>query len=204
MFHVEPSNMGRRNLKGWAHVPRGTHPQFGRLVNRPASGYSSRPMAKQNVETIVRGILIKSNHLLVCQDRKSGHCFLPGGHIEFGERAPEALQREVQEEMGVDLAVGKFIGSTEGRFTQSHPKKGDVRHHEINLIFNLIDDTNTLDPNSPPPTIEDHILFDWLSLRDILKKDSRLLPASTGPLVAEWAASISSDVSPILWASDWE
>lgn len=161
-------------------------------------------MPKQHVETIVRGILVKSDHLLVCRDRKHGHCFLPGGHIEFGERAPQALRREIQEEMGIDLAVGGFVGSTEGCFVQTRPKKGETRHHEINLIFNLVDDANILDPTKMPPTSEPHILFDWLSLNSLIENDNHLLPASTGPLVAQWVASGAADSSVAMWASDWE
>jgi 8-oxo-dGTP diphosphatase len=33
----------------------------------------------------------------------------PGGAVEFGERLAEALQREIQEEYGVEIAVGELL-----------------------------------------------------------------------------------------------
>lgn len=156
------------------------------------------PMAKDIIEVIARGVLIVDKHLLVCQNRSSGYRFLPGGHVEFGEPAGLALEREMQEEMGVSLKAGRFIGCSEGRFVQAG-KKGDRVHHEINLLFELRNEAESLTPKEAPPCVEDHIQFVWTGLHRI-DSDDRLLPASVGRTVAAWARG---EQSAAAWSSDW-
>ena len=50
----------------------------------------------------------------------------PGGSVEFGERLAEALQREMKEEYGIEIAVGDLprgTGRTAGR-GRPHPLGG--------------------------------------------------------------------------------
>lgn len=55
---------------------------------------------------------------------------LPGGRVELGERAAEALVREMREEMGIDVEVGRLLLVVEGFFTFLE------RHwHEISFYF---------------------------------------------------------------------
>ena len=55
---------------------------------------------------------------------------LPGGEIEFGEKAAEALQREIKEEIGVEISVDKKLGVYENIFTFDNQKG-----HEIMILF---------------------------------------------------------------------
>lgn len=84
------------------------------------------------IETIARGVFINEGMLLLCKAKNAATSYLPGGHIEFGESARDALKREIFEELGVECTVGDFLGVVENSFLQ-HGKK----HAEINLVFKL-------------------------------------------------------------------
>ena len=113
--------------------------------------------AGPRIETIARGICIEDGRLLVCRAKGSATCYLPGGHVEFGESAREALRREMMEEAGLDVEAGGFRGVAENSFMQ----KG-APHSEVNIVFSM--EIPSARGCAAVESREDWIEFEWVRL----------------------------------------
>ncbi|MEM7629225.1 MAG: NUDIX domain-containing protein [Planctomycetota bacterium] len=153
-------------------------------------------MPAGTIEIIARGLLRAGDHILVCRNLKHGYAYLPGGHVEFGEAASDALQRELVEELGASTAatmsVGPLLLVNEGSFGV---KKRE--HHELNLVFHV----EHAFPSVPPPvaSTEQKIAFDWLDMAALPEADLR-----PGPVRAWLAAGGVVEGPPIGWLSDMQ
>jgi 8-oxo-dGTP pyrophosphatase MutT (NUDIX family) len=116
------------------------------------------------IETIARGVAICGGRILLCRAKGGKSSYLPGGHIEFGESAREALLREIREELGAEATTGRFLGVVENSFLQ-HGKP----HSEINLVFEL-----KFKSVPAAEAKEDWIEFEWRELADL--RGANLLP----------------------------
>jgi 8-oxo-dGTP diphosphatase len=78
---------------------------------------------------------------------------LPGGHIDFGEEMVAGLAREINEEFGMDVAIGDpyYV------FTYTNPVKGS---HSIEVVY-FARFTTALGKIAINP--EDHSEFGWFS-----------------------------------------
>ena len=65
---------------------------------------------------VVAGIIVVRDRVLICQRKRTGRFPLkwefPGGKVEPGETAAEALSRELLEELGIRAEVGACIGQS--------------------------------------------------------------------------------------------
>lgn len=72
-------------------------------------------MAEQNQKVAVHGLIINGDKFLITKrsalnDFKPGEWDIPGGSVEFGEEDCEAaLNREIAEETGLKVKVGKLL-----------------------------------------------------------------------------------------------
>ncbi|MBX7212824.1 MAG: NUDIX domain-containing protein [Thermoflexales bacterium] len=148
---------------------------------------------EQRIEIIARGVLIGPRGVLLCRPSSGGYCYLPGGHIEFGETAHTALEREIMEELGMKAKADRFLGAIECAFSQRHGS-GERRHHEINLVYALSSSLITRRANltSAEPDIE----FFWHSAHALAEVN--LLPRQLRLLVPRWSIG---KVEP--WASEF-
>lgn len=107
----------------------------------------------------VVGIASTAAQVLLHRSELDDFWSLPGGHVEFGETAPEALKREFLEETGVAVEVGSLLWVVENFFTYQ-----GSQHHELGLYFLL------------------EIPQDWKLLHQESFFGSEILPHSTEPL----------------------
>ncbi len=77
------------------------------------------------------GILLEKRCVLLVKRKIHpffGFWVIPGGHIEYGETAENAVKRELKEELGVTVKIKKLIG------VYSNPKR-DPRYHIISIVY---------------------------------------------------------------------
>ncbi len=144
------------------------------------------------IEVISRGVCIVDGHLLLCHGRGHTNTYLPGGHIEKGESAMTALEREIREELGVEAHAGRFLGVVENQFEQ---KRRQI--DEINLLFEL--EIPGLQPGAEVPVAEDWLDFRWERLESL--DAANMEPKVTHNLLASLADSAHSTVG---WASNYD
>jgi ADP-ribose pyrophosphatase YjhB (NUDIX family) len=124
-----------------------------------------------HIELISRGVIVEGEHVLLCVNRKHGYTFLPGGHVEFGESAVDALTREFMEECGLVVRVGPLLLTHEHRF---HRPSGP--RHEVNLVFHV----ERGDPCGEVVSRESKIEFRWVEIAKLA--DANIRPTS----MAKW------------------
>lgn len=133
---------------------------------------------KKSSEFIARGACVRDGKILLCRNIKHGNVYLPGGHVEFGEAADKALEREMIEETGLASRATRFLAAIQNRFEQ---RGTDI--FELSLLFEL-----ELEPDAEtdvsPRSMEGHIEFFWHPLSEVA--ESGLLPESIIPHLEGW------------------
>lgn len=129
----------------------------------------------QQLELIVRALIIKNRKILVCRTNGRGYYFLPGGHVEFGESMQEALRRELYEEMEAKAVRSQFIGGFENLFEQEGEKK-----HEVCFVFQV--DIDIVEVAAK----EDHISFYWFTMDEFINEN--IVPAALKDVIVAWTA----------------
>lgn len=145
----------------------------------------------RSIEIIARAVIILDRRVVLARRRGSAYAFLPGGHIEFGEPAERALARELEEELGVSVVIGRFLGAVENGWTDA-----TGAFHELNLVFaaNILD----LTPDGAIPSKEPHLEFFWAWMHQLDRQI--LMPPIFSALIPEW---IEFGSTPC-WASTLE
>ena len=142
-------------------------------------------MKNKEFEICVRAIIRRGNKILVCKhkNKHKNDYFFPGGHIDFGESAREALSRELKEELDISLEKISFMGAVENIF-----KHDGKNHHEINFVFDV------KAKKVKDKSLEDHLDFLFLDIKQFSKK--RVLPIALRKQVLKWLKN-----KKVFWAS---
>lgn len=59
---------------------------------------------------VASGFIKKDGKYLVVNDTRFGFWRVPGGRVNHGEKVEETLEREMKEELNVDIKINKFLG----------------------------------------------------------------------------------------------
>ncbi len=62
---------------------------------------------------VAAGVVCREGRIMICQRKPGGHQPLkwefPGGKLEAGESPEQALARELREELGIEVRVGRIL-----------------------------------------------------------------------------------------------
>ncbi len=90
----------------------------------------------------VAGVAVHDNRVLLHRSEHDEFWALPGGRLNVGETAADALRREMVEEVGVEVAVGRLLWVVENFFNhypldQLPDPSTSSNHHEIGLYLEM-------------------------------------------------------------------
>ena len=144
---------------------------------------------KNNIHVLSRAVVLDQEHILVCKTRDLpiSFYFLPGGHIEHGESAEDAVLRELLEESGSHCTIKRFLGCLEYSFEPGH--SSICHNHEYNLFFEA--ESDDLKLQNPLARLEDHIELIWIPLGELNSIDFRPEPLKT--LIPQWLNSATNN-----------
>ena len=87
----------------------------------------------------VCAVLLDRGRILAMHDERSPYFYLPGGRVRMGERAEDAVLREVREELGIEARILRPLWLCQSFFNED---VAHVDYHELCLYF-LLDISGT-------------------------------------------------------------
>lgn len=138
-------------------------------------------MIAKSINVLGRLLIISNDYVLVTKKKVDDYVFLPGGHVEYNEGVKTTIIRELQEEMGADVEVGKFIGVLE----KSFENKDKGAYHELNFIF--IGKLKGQDYPQTPESLEDAQEVKWIPINELRK--ANLLPSQMIDIINDYKKS---------------
>ena len=82
----------------------------------------------------VCAVLLDGGRILAMHDERSPYFYLPGGRVRMGERAEDAVLREVREELGIEARIVRPLWLSQSFFNED---VAHVDYHELCLYFLL-------------------------------------------------------------------
>ncbi len=111
------------------------------------------------MKQVTAAILIKDGKILIAKrkadDRQANKWEFPGGTVEKSETPQTCLKREMQEEFGIEVSVGRFLGESTYHYEHSSIKLQAYR-------------TRLVSGNLAP---KDHSEFRWVSTEQLSDYD---------------------------------
>ena len=80
----------------------------------------------------VCAMMISDGKILAMRDERSPYYYLPGGRVAMGETAENAVNREVQEELGITPEIVRPLWLNQAFFTED---VDHLQYHELCIYF---------------------------------------------------------------------
>lgn len=156
------------------------------------------PPPPSHIRVLALAVLLWRDHLLCAEGfdtAKRQTFFRPlGGGIDFGERAEDAVRRELHEELGMTVEVRELLGVGENLFTyQGHPG------HEIVFEYICVPAPGHQPADlTPLVAIEGDARFvaRWLPLAEVLAGAHRVYPDGLTGRLTSWVNRLASEGAP--------
>lgn len=116
----------------------------------------------------VCGLILSNGRILAMHDERSPYYYLPGGRVQLGETAEEAVVREIWEELGIRARIARPLWLNQAFFTEDVDQ---MRYHELCLYFLMdVSDTDLLSRgNTFSHAEETHVnRFEWLTYERLM------------------------------------
>lgn len=111
------------------------------------------------------GIIIHNNKLLVHKDINSDHYALIGGRVKIGEDSENAVKRELQEELGKNIEITRYVSTIENFFETKESK-----YHEILFVYQvefIEEEDKKIEDALKNVEGKDYLQYEWLNLDKI-------------------------------------
>lgn len=132
----------------------------------------------------VSAILIKNGKILVHEGKKfKGFCF-PGGHVELGETTSEAIKREMQEELNIEVNIADIFCINENIYTNNlNTVCQEINYYyKVELLFDVLSD-EPFEIIELDKGIEKKHKFHWIPITELV--ESNLQPIDISKLITE-------------------
>lgn len=113
------------------------------------------PRDRLQIRPAAYGLIVHEGRLLLMGNRHVDRLSLPGGGVEAGELLADAVRREIAEEVGIQVEIGRLAGFHEAFF---YYDPGDEAFHSLlfyfhctPLTFDLLPDDQVDDAESTHP-----------------------------------------------------
>ena len=128
----------------------------------------------------VGGIAVHEGRLLVEHNVRHGFSFVPGGRVEYGENAVQALSRELDEEFGGNVRVGRLVIVSDILF-----ELDGIRYQEAGLYFLMEFDPGhyIIGREGRFEAEEPNLVYQWLPLNEL--EEVELFPRFLRELVLD-------------------
>ena len=132
----------------------------------------------------VSAILIKNGKILVHEGKKfKGFCF-PGGHVELGETTSEAIKREMQEELNIEVNIADIFCINENIYTNNlNTVCQEINYYyKVELLFDVLPD-EPFEIIELDKGIEKKHKFHWIPITELV--ESNLQPIDISKMITE-------------------